>query len=193
MKKNFFLILFILYSFPLYSITLDENLRVVNLEHSSSKDVKVLNSESSNDGERNFISLKLGVRNLIINLEVLYPILPEKAEAYVKNNFFLLLKSFESIPTPYVGQITKKQNCLTTNPPQLVQEFDRKVELKVLSYFTDESRKPGSCPDKHNKYEGCQSFFFLHDKKAVFKIQVFVNGKSSCSKELLGFIKGFKF
>ena len=172
-----------------------------------------INPAFKNDPSLNFLDTK-GIKNIKINVlnenskivmvdflldkltynvEIITPISADRAKALINNNFFILLKSFEATPTPYVGQITKVQECSKTSKPVITKFYASEVEIKLLSFHADSSLKPGVCVQKKEFYEICQTFFYIAKSQSFVKIKTISPKGGSCLSLTQKYISKLKF
>jgi hypothetical protein len=130
--------------------------------------------------------------NLSYSVEIISPILPEKAKAVINNNFFILLKAFEATPTPYVGQITRVQECEESSKPVISLIVVNGVEIKLISYLTDDSNKPGICLRNKNSKEVCQTFFYLTENQRLVKLKSISSKGEKCLVKIQKYLKKMK-
>ena len=189
MKKFFVLTFFLYFIFPKYSSGSEIKLSK-ELDYLNRKDIQILSFNSNGNSPKiNHVVFKLN--GLFYNFEVISPMPIESAAAIINNNLFILLKAFEATPTPYVGQITKIQECSTK--PTVTNISKDNIQLKIVSYFSDDSLKPGICLQKKSSIEICQTIFYVSSIKSLIKIKSTSKTVTSCLSTTKKFLNELKF
>jgi hypothetical protein len=190
--KFCFLILIVLNYLALREVIAQDVSLSNDLDYLKKKDFQILNSSVTGDGPKiNHVEIKY--KGLYIDLEIISPIEMNVAQAVINNNIFMLLRSFEATPTPYVGQITKVQECSSLASPQVTQISKNNLLFKFVSFNSDESLRPGVCLGKNLVIEVCQTLIYSSDRKSLLKLKSSSKSILKCSNLTKKFLKEIKF
>ena len=185
----FYFVCLSLQSFAQVSPTLKNDSSLSFLDTKGIKNIKI---NSINEYSK-IATVEFLLDNLSYNVEIITPISADRAKALINNNFFILLKSFEATPTPYVGQITKVQECSKTSKPVITKLYSSEIEMKLLSFHTDSSLRPGVCVQKKELYEICQTFFYLTKSQSFVKLKSISPKGGSCLLLTQKYLSKLKF
>lgn len=164
-------------------IALDQKLSFL-----SRNSIEVIKSSSSGDSTKIY-HVEFILDKLFYNIEVITPILKENALSITNNSYFILLKSFEATPTPYVGQITKVQDCNSISKPSINMIQLKDFQIKLISYSTNSTLRPGVCVKEKSTIEVCQAYFFIPQLNSFVKVKSNSFAGAKCLRSTRKFLK----
>jgi hypothetical protein len=182
-----FATMLVLYSKAFAGYQLDPSLKF--LAH---KGVEISKINSTGDLPKIY-HIQFLFEKILFNVDVILPITAENARPIVNNSLFILLKSFEATPTPYVGQITKVQECNTISKPKITNVKAKDLQIKLISFLSDTTLRPGLCVPKKQSVEVCQSFFYIPKLSSLVKIKSNSSADQKCLKLTSKFLEELNY
>ena len=163
-----------------------------NLSFLVRKGMEIVKYNSSGESSKIY-HVEFNLDKLFYNVEVISPVSAENAQAIINNNYFILLKSFEATPTPYVGQITKVQDCNSTSKPTITKLTSNNIPTKLISFSSDSTLRPGVCVQRKLAVEVCHAYIFVPNIKSLVKIKSNSKTGGKCLQSTLKFLEEMKF
>jgi hypothetical protein len=163
-----------------------------NLSFLDKKGIEITKMNSSGNSSK-ISHVEFVLDKLVYTIEVIAPISAENALPIVNNSLFILLRSFEATPTPYVGQITKIQDCNSISKPNVTNIESKGLQIKLMSFSTDSSLRPGLCIPKKLSIEVCQSSFYVSKLKSLIKIKSISREGERCLKFTRKYLEELNF